>query len=120
MKKIIAIIAVLGLTIGLSTIFAGEGNSKNGVKLIKAKCGYCHAFSANGKKISSATSGPDLTGIATERGEPFTRIYMVNPEQGRKDFKAIYDKEIKGKYNMKMPSVRLTPSEIDDITAALK
>jgi len=120
MKKIIALIATLGLTIGLSTVFAGEGDLAKGVTTFKSKCAYCHSLIVQDKKISSATSGPDLTGIASVRPNEYLRIYMVNPDKGRKDFKDIYEKELKGKYNMKMPRIALSDADIDNIIATLK
>lgn len=115
MSKIISLMMVSFLFLSVTM-----GAYAGGADTFNRKCGSCHSATIDGKTIGSSTMGPDLTGIASTRPADFLRMYIVNPRQARKDYSDIYKKEIKGKYKMKMPPVRLKDDVLDELIESLK
>ncbi len=101
-------------TILVSILFAGSSLHADGKKTFNKKCGACHTIQKGGSSM-----GPNLYQIAQEREEDYLKIYMTTPEAGRKKYPDIY-KELAKKYPMKMPSVKLSEEEINEIYEALK
>ncbi|MDH4262070.1 MAG: cytochrome c [Spirochaetia bacterium] len=106
-KKLSALVFISLLT---SAVFAEDGD------IFKKKCGVCHALN----NVSKAKQGPDLTGYAAKRSNEYLQAYMTNPAEAKKKFPDIYNKEVKGKYQFAMPSVKLTDTEKQSILNVLK
>ena len=92
----------------------------DGARTFKKKCGSCHSATIDGTALGKAAMGPDLTGIASKRGDDYLRLYITNPQKARKEHSDIYNSEIKGKYKMKMPPVKLDDATLDELIDSLK
>ena len=115
MSKIISFIAGVFLLISMTA-----GLYADGARTFKKKCGSCHSATIDGKVYGKATMGPDLTGITSNRGADFIRLYISDPKAARKKYSDVYNKEIKGKYKMKMPAIKLKDADLDDLVESLK
>ncbi|MDH4200882.1 MAG: cytochrome c [Spirochaetia bacterium] len=109
MKTIKPVILTTSLII-TAGIFADDA------AVFKKKCGACHTL----KNVSSAKSGPDLTGVASRRPEEYVKLYMTNPAEAKKKFPDIFAKEIKGKFQFSMPAQKLNAEDTLAILNALK
>jgi len=114
MKKVQISLAVFASFLSAGALFA------DGAKTFKRKCASCHTLVSGGKKLSSGKVGPDLSGLAGKRPEEYLKLYMSNPADARKKFADIYNKEISGKFTMKMPSVSISEEEAKEIIELLK
>lgn len=99
--------------------FIGGLHADDG-SLFKSKCGMCHKATIQGKATGTGSSGPDLTGINGKRTEEYLKLYIINPNEARTKHADIYNKEIKNKYSMKMPAVKLNDEQLKTIVSSLK
>ena len=96
------------------------GAYADSARTFKKKCGACHSITVNGETIGKPAMGPDLTGISSKRPEGFVRMYIIDPNGARKKYSDVYQNEIKGKYKMKMPPVKLSDDVLDELVDFMK
>ena len=87
--------------------------------LFKKNCGLCHTATVNGSYVGRGNMDVDLTGVVSERGEDYVRLYIRDPEAARTKYPEIY-KSIKEKYPMIMPPVELSDREMQELIEMLK
>jgi mono/diheme cytochrome c family protein len=110
------------ITITLLAVFAFTTGAlfADGKKVFKRRCGTCHTIEHAGEKLGNGTTGPILTGLASKRPEEYIRLYMKKPDEARKKFSNIYEAEVKGKYTMKMMTVQISDTEINEVFELMK
>ena len=118
-KQILALTAAMAIAPALFADAPAEA-------AFKSKCGKCHTVTVAGKKVGSGNKGPDLSGYAAKRPADFLRLYSSDPAAARKQFPAIYAKEIKpkrddGTYKKDMERVKdLSPADLEKILKLMK
>jgi len=91
----------------------------DGAETFKKKCGICHKLEVDGSAIASGKTGPVLTGLASKRPVDYLKLYMSNPDEAKKKFADVYNAN-KGNYSIKMPKIKVSDEEIEEILALMK
>lgn len=77
---------------------------------LRGGCNGCHV-------IGQVSSGPDLTGSVTRKGEKWVYEFTLNPET---KFDEPYTKALIEYFNLRMPNQHMTPEETKDIVEYMK